>query len=79
MNSSLEKTKDYISIKNKEIEEKTNFTLAIRDKNNQQIASLIIIKKIERNHKLQFHSAKIQTFSRTIITILSKKDLNRLP
>ena len=47
MNSSLEKTEVYISIKNKEIDEKTNFTLAIRDKSNQQIAGLIIIKKID--------------------------------
>jgi ribosomal-protein-alanine N-acetyltransferase len=47
MNSSLEKTETYISIKNKEIEEKTNFTLAIRDKNNQQIAGLIILKNID--------------------------------
>ena len=51
MNSSLEKTKDYISIKNKEIEEKTNFTFAIRDKNNQQIVGLIIIKKIDWDTK----------------------------
>ena len=51
MNSSLEKTKDYISIKNKEIEEKTNFTFAIRDKNNQQIVGLIIIKKIDWDKK----------------------------
>lgn len=51
MNSSLEKTKEYISIKNKEIEEKTNFTFAIRDKNNQQIVGLIIIKKIDWDNK----------------------------
>lgn len=51
MNSSLEKTKEYISIKNKEIKEKTNFTFAIRDKNNEQIAGLIIIKKIDWNKK----------------------------
>ena len=51
MNSSLEKTETYISIKNKEIEEKTNFTLAIRYKNNQQIAGLIIIKKIDWDKK----------------------------
>lgn len=51
MNSSLEKTETYISIKNKEIEEKTNFTLAIRDKNNHQIAGLIIIKKIDWDKK----------------------------
>ena len=47
MNSSLEKTQEYISIKNKEIVEKTNFTFAIRDKNNQEIVGLIIIKKID--------------------------------
>ncbi|WP_394758932.1 GNAT family N-acetyltransferase [Flavobacterium sp.] len=47
MNSSLEKTEAYISIKNKEIEEKTNFTFAIRDKKNHQIGGLIIIKKID--------------------------------
>jgi ribosomal-protein-alanine N-acetyltransferase len=51
MNSSFEKTEMYISIKNKEIEEKTNFTLAIRDKNNQQIAGLIIIKKLDWDKK----------------------------
>jgi len=47
MNSSLEKTKEYISIKTKEIEEKINYTLVIRDKNNQQIGGLIILKKID--------------------------------
>ena len=47
MNSTLEKTQAYISIKNNEIEEKTNFTFAIRDKNNQQIVGLIIIKKLD--------------------------------
>jgi [ribosomal protein S5]-alanine N-acetyltransferase len=47
MNSSIEKTTEYISIKNKEIQQKTNFTFAIRDKNNQKIAGLIIIKKID--------------------------------
>ena len=47
MTSSLEKTEEYISIKNKEIEEKTNFTFGIRDKNNKQIGGLIIIKKID--------------------------------
>ena len=46
-NSSLEMTEAYISVKNKEMDEKTNFTLAIRDKDNQQIAGLIIIKKID--------------------------------
>jgi [ribosomal protein S5]-alanine N-acetyltransferase len=52
MNSSLKKTKEYISIKNKEIEEKINFTFAIRDINNQQIAGLIIIKKIDWDKKI---------------------------
>ena len=47
MNSSLLKTEEYILIKNKEIEEKTNFTFAIRDENNQEIVGLIIIKKID--------------------------------
>ena len=51
MNSSLEKTTEYIVIKTKEIEEKVNFTFAIRDKNNQQIAGLIIIKKIDWSKK----------------------------
>jgi ribosomal-protein-alanine N-acetyltransferase len=46
-NSTLEKSSEYIAIKNKEIEEKTNFTFAIRDKNNQQIIGLIIIKKLD--------------------------------
>lgn len=45
-NSTLEKSKEYISIKNKEIEEKSNFTFAIRDKNNRNITGLIIIKKL---------------------------------
>jgi ribosomal-protein-alanine N-acetyltransferase len=46
-NATLEKSIEYITIKNKEIAEKTNFTYAIRDKNNQKIAGLIIIKKID--------------------------------
>lgn len=37
-NATLEKSTEYIAIKNKEIEEKINFTFAIRDKNNQEIA-----------------------------------------
>ena len=45
-NSTLEKTKKYIAIKHKEIEEKTNFTLAIRNKITNQIIGLVIIKKI---------------------------------
>jgi len=50
-NSTFEKTTEYISIKNKEIQEKTNFTFAIREKNSQQIVGLIIIKKIDWHKK----------------------------
>lgn len=50
-NSTLEKTKEYISIKIKEIEEKTNFTCAIRETKTNQICGLIIIKKIDWNKK----------------------------
>jgi ribosomal-protein-alanine N-acetyltransferase len=46
-NSTLEKSVEYITVKNNEIKEKTNFTHAIRNKNNNQIAGLIIIKKID--------------------------------
>ncbi len=52
MNSSLEKSAEYIAIKTKEIEEKTNFTLAIRDNNNQKIVGLMLIKKINWRHKI---------------------------
>lgn len=48
-NTTLEKSIEYITIKNNEIAEKTNFTFAIREKNKQQIAGLIIIKKIDWN------------------------------
>ena len=50
-NSSLEKTIEYIAQKNKEIEEKTNFTFAIREKKSEKIVGLIIIKKINWNKK----------------------------
>jgi ribosomal-protein-alanine N-acetyltransferase len=46
-NQTLEKSVEYIALRNKEIEEKTNFTLAIRNKNSQQIIGLIILKKID--------------------------------
>lgn len=46
-NSTLQKTKEYIDLKSKEIQQKTNFTFAIRSKNNNEIAGLIIIKKID--------------------------------
>lgn len=48
-NSNLEKTTEYITIKNKEIEEKSCYTFAIRDKNLKIIVGLIIIKKIDWN------------------------------
>ncbi|TDE04442.1 N-acetyltransferase [Flavobacterium sandaracinum] len=47
LNSTLEKTVAYIAIKNKEIEEKSNFTFAIRNKIHNEIVGLIIIKKID--------------------------------
>jgi len=50
-NSTLEKTAAYILIKDKEIQEKSNFTFAIREKSTQNIAGLIIIKKIDRTIK----------------------------
>lgn len=50
-NATLEKSIEYIAIKNKEIEEKINFTCAIRDKNNQEIAGLMILKKIDWDKK----------------------------
>jgi ribosomal-protein-alanine N-acetyltransferase len=50
-NETLEKTVEYISIKNKEIAEKTNFTFAIREKSNQQIIGLIILKKMDWDKK----------------------------
>lgn len=50
-NSTLEKTKEYITSKSKEIEEKINFTYTIRDKVNQQLAGLIILKKIDWDKK----------------------------
>ena len=50
-NETLEKTVEYISIKNKEIAEKTNFTFALREKNSQQIIGLIILKKIDWDKK----------------------------
>jgi ribosomal-protein-alanine N-acetyltransferase len=50
-NSTLEKTVEYISVKNKETAEKTNFTFALRDKTSRQIVGLIIIKKIDWHKK----------------------------
>ncbi|RTY95975.1 GNAT family N-acetyltransferase [Flavobacterium sp. GT3R68] len=46
-NSTLEKSTEYIEIKAKEIEQKINFTFAIREIDSQKIMGLIIIKKID--------------------------------
>ncbi len=45
-NTTIEKSNEYIEVKNKEIQEKINFTFAIRAINSQEIAGLIILKKI---------------------------------
>lgn len=50
-NSTLEKTAEYIVTKNKEIEERSNFTLAIRDKESI-IIGLMILKKIDWSKKI---------------------------
>jgi len=50
-NATLEKTVDYISIKNEEIAAKTNFTFAVRENLSQQIIGLIILKKIDWDKK----------------------------
>lgn len=46
-NDSIEKTKAYILLKQQEINEKTNFTFAIKNKSTEQIAGLVILKKID--------------------------------
>ncbi|MEC5165274.1 ribosomal-protein-alanine N-acetyltransferase [Flavobacterium sp. PL11] len=46
-NETLEKSKEYIEVKNSEIQERTNFTFAIRAIDSQIIVGLIIIKKID--------------------------------
>jgi [ribosomal protein S5]-alanine N-acetyltransferase len=51
MNSSLENSIKYILIKEKEIQEKSNYTFAIREKISNQIVGLIIIKKIDWTKK----------------------------
>jgi ribosomal-protein-alanine N-acetyltransferase len=50
-NTTLEKTVEYIAVKNDEIAEKSNFTFAIRNRTDNQIIGLIIIKKINWNKK----------------------------
>lgn len=46
-NETIEKSIEYISIKTKEIQDKINFTFAIRAVESQEIVGLIIIKKID--------------------------------
>lgn len=45
-NSTLEKTKEYIVLKEKEISEKRNYVFIVRELKSDKIAGLIIIKKI---------------------------------
>lgn len=51
-NSTLEKTAEYIVTKNKEIDERSNFTFAIRDEESSIIIGLIILKKIDWAKKM---------------------------
>ena len=50
-NTTVEKSIVYIAIKEKEIQERINFTFAIRTIDSQKIAGLIIIKKIDWTKK----------------------------
>ena len=50
-NSTLEKTTEYIVTKNKEIEERSNFTFAIRDEKST-IIGLMILKEIDWTKKI---------------------------
>jgi ribosomal-protein-alanine N-acetyltransferase len=50
-NSTLEKTTEYIVTKNREIEEQSNFTFAIRDEKSI-IVGLMILKKIDWTKKI---------------------------
>lgn len=45
-NATIEKSREYIKIKNSEIQERTNFTFAIKAADSNIIEGLIIIKKI---------------------------------
>lgn len=46
-NATVEKSAEYIEIKEREIQQKVNFTFAIREIDSQKIIGLIIIKKID--------------------------------
>jgi ribosomal-protein-alanine N-acetyltransferase len=51
-NATLEKSVAYIESKEREIQQKVNFTFAIREINTQKIIGLIIIKKIDWINKI---------------------------
>ena len=77
-NNTLEKSIEYITIKNKEIVDRTNFTYAIRDKNNQQIAGLIILKKIDWNKKQgEFAYCIGSQFERQGLTSFAVKEMTK--
>jgi [ribosomal protein S5]-alanine N-acetyltransferase len=50
-NDTIGKSIAYIALKEKEIQEKSNFTFGIREKKTQEIAGLIILKKIDWSKK----------------------------
>lgn len=77
-NNTLEKSIEYIAIKNKEIEDRTNFTYAIRDKNNQQIAGLIILKKVDWDKKQgEFAYCIGSQFERQGLTSFAVKEMTK--
>lgn len=77
-NNTLEKSIEYITIKNKEIEDRTNFTYAIRDKNNQQIAGLIILKKVDWDKKQgEFAYCIGSQFERQGLTSFAVKEMTK--
>jgi ribosomal-protein-alanine N-acetyltransferase len=84
-NETLEKTKAYIDLKSNEMLQKTNFTFAIRNKNNNEIAGLIIIKKIDWTRSQgeiaycigsQFEGKGITSFAVAEITKFALQELN---
>ena len=51
-NATLEKSTEYIESKEREIQQKVNFTFAIREIDTQKIIGLIIIKKIDWTNRI---------------------------
>lgn len=77
-NNTVEKSVEYITIKYKEIEDRTNFTYAIRDKNNQQIVGLIILKKIDWDKKQgEFAYCIGSQFERQGLTSYAVKEMTK--